>query len=119
MQKILELIHDKKYQAARRDLIQYNPVDLAEAFEQLNHYEQIKIFRMLPKNLAADVFSYFSRDMQMQIIAMITDRELGDILDELFLDDAVDLFEEMPANVVTRLLKNTDDQTRSLINQFL
>jgi magnesium transporter len=119
MQKILELIHDKKYQAARRDLIQYNPVDLAEAFEQLNHYEQIKIFRMLPKNLAADVFSYFSRDMQMQIIAMITDRELGDILDELFLDDAVDLFEEMPANVVKRLLKNTDDQTRSLINQFL
>lgn len=116
---ILELINKKDYQAARAELIHLNPVDLAAQFEDLNSHEQIKIFRMLPKNEAADVFSYFSREIQINMIAMITDKELREIIDELFLDDAVDLFEEMPANVVKRLLKNTDDQTRSLINQFL
>ncbi|NLW11962.1 MAG: magnesium transporter [Clostridiaceae bacterium] len=116
---ILNMIHNKDYQGARAELIRLNPVDLAAQFDDLNPYEQIKIFRMLPKNEAAEVFSYFTRDTQINIIAMITDKELGEIIDELFLDDAVDLFEEMPANVVKRLLKNTDDQTRSLINQFL
>ena len=116
---ILDMIHNKDYQGARAELIRLNPVDLAAQFEDLNPYEQIKIFRMLPKNEAAEVFSYFSREIQINMIAMITDKELREIIDELFLDDAVDLFEEMPANVVKRLLKNTDDQTRSLINQFL
>ena len=116
---ILDMIHSKDYQGARAELIRLNPVDLAAQFEDLNPYEQIKIFRMLPKNEAAEVFSYFSREIQINMIAMITDKELREIIDELFLDDAVDLFEEMPANVVKRLLKNTDDQTRSLINQFL
>ncbi len=116
---ILNMIHNKDYQGARAELIRLNPVDLAAQFDDLNPYEQIKIFRMLPKNEAAEVFSYFTRDTQINMIAMITDKELGEIIDELFLDDAVDLFEEMPANVVKRLLKNTDDQTRSLINQFL
>lgn len=116
---ILDMIHNKDYQGARAELIRLNPVDLAAQFDDLNPYEQIKIFRMLPKNEAAEVFSYFSREIQINMIAMITDKELREIIDELFLDDAVDLFEEMPANVVKRLLKNTDDQTRSLINQFL
>ena len=116
---ILELIHERKLQEARLELEELNPVDLAKDFEELNSLEQIKVFRMLPKNMAADVFSYFSRDLQVKIIDMITDRELGEIIDDLFLDDAVDLIEEMPANVVKRLLKNTDVKTRSLINQFL
>ena len=119
IQDVLNLIHNRQFQAARDALEDLNPVDLAEEFEELNTFELTKVFRMLTKNMAADVFAYFSRDLQMRIIEMITDRELGEIIDELFLDDTVDLIEEMPANVVKRLLKNTDNQTRSMINQFL
>lgn len=119
IQEILELIRNKKLHEAREALAELNTVDLAESFEDLEQHELVKIFRMLPKDSAADVFSYLSRDLQKRIIDSMTDRELAEIMDELFLDDAVDMIEEMPANVVKRLLRNADRDTRSLINQFL
>lgn len=119
IQEILELIRNKKLHEAREALSKLNAVDLAESFEDLQQHELVKVFRMLPKDTAADVFSYFSRDLQKRVIDSITDRELAEIMDELFLDDAVDMIEEMPANVVKRLLRNADRDTRSLINQFL
>ena len=77
------------------------------------------VFRLLPKDLAAEVFSYVSKEQQEFIIESITDREIKSIIDELFLDDTVDLIEEMPANVVKKVLKNTSEERRKLINQFL
>jgi len=77
------------------------------------------MFRILPKEIAATAFSYMSYDQQRYIIESITDKEIEIIIDELFLDDTIDFLEEMPANVVKKVLKNTDDKTRKLINQFL
>ena len=119
IQEVLKLIYEKKYHQARDLLTDINTVDLAESLDILEQHELVKIFRMLPKDDAADVFSYLSRDLQKRIIDSITDRELAEIIDDLFLDDTVDMIDEMPANVVKRLLVNTDKETRSLINHFL
>lgn len=116
---IIELIHNKKFHDARKALVSINTVDLAEAFDDLEHPDLVKLFRMLPKDIAADVFAYLSREAQKRIIDSINDQELAGIMDDLFLDDTVDMIEEMPANVVKRLLANADKQTRLLINQFL
>jgi magnesium transporter len=116
---ILEMIAARQFQAARTALNDLNTIDLAEAFEELDQHDLVKLFRMLAKDSAADVFAYSSRDLQKRIIDAITDRELGEIMKDLFLDDAVDLIEEMPANVVKRLLQNADRETRALINTFL
>lgn len=119
MDLILELIHARKIQEAREALSDVNTVDLADALIDLPQPDLIRVFRMLPKDMAAEVFSYLTRDAQKRIIDSITDFELSEIMADLFLDDTVDMIEEMPANVVKRLLKNTDRTTRTLINQFL
>lgn len=75
-------------------------------------------FRILPKDISADVFSYLDPDRQSHIVGTITDNELSSLLDDLFLDDTVDFLEEVPANVVTRVLANSDPETRKLINRF-
>ena len=119
IQEILNLIDEKRIQAARELLADCNMVDLAEGLEELEQHELVKVFRMLPKDSAADVFAYMTRDLQKRVIDSITDRELAEIMDELFLDDTVDMIEEMPANVVKRILMSADKETRSLINHFL
>ena len=119
IQDVLKLIYEKKHHEARSLLAEFNEVDLAESLEVLEQHELVKIFRMLSKDMAADVFSYLSRDLQKRIIDSITDRELADIMDDLFLDDTVDMIDEMPANVVKRILMNADKETRTLINHFL
>ena len=96
-----------------------NPVDIAEKFDDLSDMETIKMFRMLPKDAAADVFAYLSRDTQEDIINAIHDYEISEIIDELFLDDAVDFIEEMPAGVVKRVLSNLPYDKRNIINTFL
>lgn len=96
-----------------------NIVDVADLFDQLDDEYTVVIFRLLPKGMAADVFSYMETDTQKHIVESITDRELSGIIDELFLDDAVDFIEEMPANVVKRVLANTGKEKRTLINRFL
>lgn len=119
MDLILELIHTRKFHDAREALAEMNTVDLAEALIELPQPDLIRVFRMLPKDMAAEVFSYLTRDAQKRIIDTITDQEISEIMTELFLDDTVDMIEEMPANVVKRLLRNTDQKTRILINQLL
>jgi magnesium transporter len=119
MDLILELIHTRKFHEARETLAEMNTVDLAEALIELPQPDLIRVFRMLPKDMAAEVFSYLTRDAQKRIIDTITDQEISEIMTELFLDDTVDMIEEMPANVVKRLLRNTDHKTRTLINQLL
>ena len=106
-------------QLIKKKLADMNIVDIAEIFDDLEKEKALQIFRLLPKNKAADVFSYISPEKQKLIIEAITDKELGKIIDDLYLDDTVDLLEEMPANVVRKILKNTDRTTRKIINQFL
>ncbi|MCL2096702.1 MAG: magnesium transporter [Oscillospiraceae bacterium] len=96
-----------------------NTVDIAEIFENLSSEKVIQIFRLLPKSMAADVFSYIESDNKQIIIEALTDGEVAKIMDELFVDDAVDFIDEMPANVVKRVLKNADETKRRFINQFL
>ena len=96
-----------------------NPVDIAEGLEELDDQQAIKLFRMLPKDIAAEVFAYLSRDMQESIVLTIKDYEISHIIDELFLDDAVDFIEEMPAIVVKRVLSQLPAEKRDIINHFL
>ena len=96
-----------------------NVVDIAQFFEELDKQKLLVIFRILPKEIASGVFSYASNDLQRYIIESITDSEIKNILDELFFDDTIDFLEEMPSNIVKKVLKNTDESTRKLINQFL
>ncbi len=119
LEKISELTAEHRYADIRSLLADVNPVDVAELFESLDETEAVMVFRLLPKRDAADVFSYMSADVQKNIVEGITDRELTGIIDDLFIDDAVDFIEEMPANVVKRVLANADHQKRALINRFL
>lgn len=103
----------------KESLMEENPVDIAELFEDLTKEQSLKIFRILPKDTSAEVFSYLSSEKQQEIVENITDEEIRHIIDEMFIDDTVDFIEEMPANVVDKILQNTSPDTRKLINQFL
>jgi magnesium transporter len=116
---ILKLISQNKLTEARHELEDMNIVDIAQLFEEIDQHQMIKFFRILPKDIAADVFSYIPTELQAFIIESITDFEIKHIIDDLFFDDTVDLIEEMPAVVVKKVLKNTDEHMRKLINQFL
>ncbi|MFY9177372.1 MAG: magnesium transporter [Caldicoprobacterales bacterium] len=116
---ILSLIHQGRLAEARTWLSQMNVVDIAYWMEELDDDSILVLFRLLPKDTAAEVFSHFSKEQQEFIIESIADREIKGIIDELFLDDTVDLIEEMPANVVKKVLRNTSEERRKLINQFL
>ncbi len=115
---IKNLIEESKYKELKLTINTINAVDIAELFEELSMDKVLITFRILSKDTAADVFAYLNRDQQQFIIESITDREIKNIINELFIDDTVDFLEEMPASVVKRVLKNTDDQTRQIINQF-
>ncbi|MDR3337133.1 MAG: magnesium transporter [Treponema sp.] len=98
---------------------QINTVDIAELFENLSKEKIIQLFRILPKTIAADVFAYMDADEQQIIIEALTDVEVSEIMNNLFVDDAVDFIEELPANVVKRVLQNVLPEKRKLINQIL
>ena len=103
----------------RKTLDGMNTVDIAEMLVELERRDLVRVFRMLSKDKAAEVFAFLGRDQQQSIIEAITDREIANIVDELFLDDAVDFIEEMPAGVVKRVLATVTPDTRNLINLFL
>ncbi len=97
-----------------------NVVDIAQAIEDMDNAEnQVRVFRLLPKDSSAEVFSYLDSDTQSAIVEAITTSELKFLMEDMFLDDAVDFLEEVPANVVTRVLAHTSPETRNLINKFL
>src|SRR5690554_433215 len=116
---ILELIEGKKYLQLKRILEDMNEVDIAEILDDLDLHTALLIFRMLPKDLAVEVFAHFSLDQQKDLVNAMTDKELNFILDELFFDDMIDLLEEMPANIVNKILMQSSSEERKLINQFL
>ncbi|MCL2136795.1 MAG: magnesium transporter [Coriobacteriia bacterium] len=96
-----------------------NTVDIAEAFEDLSDDRVLQVFRILPKNMAADIFSFMTVDNQQALVEALADVEVGRIIDELFVDEVVDLIDEMPANVVKRILQNMTADKRQIVNQFL
>lgn len=113
------LVESGQYVKLKEELNSEQPANVAEYFEELTAEKQLFIFRLLTKDMAAEVFAYMDSDTQEHIVHSITDREVRNIVDEMFLDDTVDFLEEAPANLVKKVLRNTDAQTRSLINRFL
>lgn len=113
------LVVEKDFKTLRSELPNLQNADVAHLMEDLSLEHVVIVFRSLPKNRAAEIFSYLSSDMQGHIVDGITDQEVGTIINQLFVDDAADFLEEMPANVVKRVLKSAAPDTRALINQFL
>ena len=118
-ERIQELLDNRHYIALIAELAEMNAVDAAEILDNENAANAVLLFRMLPKDLAAEVFALLSSEQQSAFISSITDKELGYMLHELALDDIVDLIEEMPANAVRKILLNSGEEERKLINQFL
>lgn len=119
MDELMELVSEKKYRELKSILIELNEVDIASFIEELDSEKTVVVFRMLPKELASDVFACLEVEKQQHIITSITDNELRAIIDDLYVDDAVDMLEELPASIVKRVLQNSSAETRQLINQFL
>lgn len=114
-----ELVREKKFGTIRNVLMAEEPADIAIFLGEAGDKLLPILFRILPKELAAETFVEMDSDEQELLINAFSDRELKDVLDELFVDDAVDIIEEMPANVVKRILKHTDTETRNSINRIL
>ncbi|MBU3209549.1 magnesium transporter [Clostridium algidicarnis] len=109
----------ERIEILREKFTEMNVVDIAQIFEEIPEEKKLIIFRILPKDIAAEVFSYMSQKEQQFIIESITDKEVQSLLEDLYLDDTVDFVEELPANVVKKVLRNTDEETRKRINFFL
>ncbi len=118
-EKLNQFMADKKYSLLKNDLKNARPVDIAEFLDALDEKQALLVFRLLPKEIAADVFSHLSAQRQAELSDLVNEKELADILKDLYFDDKVDLLEEMPANIVKKILKNTSDVERKMINQFL
>ncbi|MGN0388022.1 MAG: magnesium transporter [Suilimivivens sp.] len=119
LEVIRELLETKQYTTLRQKVADMNTADVAAVMEEMEEEELLKIFRILPKSMAADVFSYLEVDNQQMIITSLSDKEAANIINNLMADDATDLLEEMPANVVKKLLANASAETRRDINHLL
>ena len=118
--ELQELLESKQYTKLRQHLAELNEADIAAWLDQMEEEENmLKVFRILPKDLAADVFSYLDVDIQQRIITSMSEKEAANIIDNLMADDAADLMEEMPANIVKKLLANASPETRRDINHLL
>ena len=118
--ELMALMEAGKHQEFKDKARECLPVDIAEGLEEVEDSSKvIKLFRMLPKDIASDVFSYMTSDQQQLIAESATNAEIKALVDDMFMDDAVDFLEEMPANVVKKVLQNADETTRTTINQLL
>ena len=118
--EIKEMLENRQYKELKEQLeSNMYPVDLAENLEDFDQKQLVMIFRLLAKEEAAETFTYMNSDMREILINALTDSELEEVMEEMYLDDTVDVLEEMPANVVDRLLMVTDEETRVQINQLL
>ncbi len=118
-ESLVDLLTQKRYAEAKAHLSDLPAPDLAELFSEIDDKYHSLLFRLLSKELAAETFVEMDSDLQENLITKFTDRELSEILDELYIDDTVDIIEEMPANVVKRILKNSDKEDREVINRIL
>ena len=118
-EKALTLLGEKKFSQLKQLLSEMNPVDIAGILEEMPQESPPLVYRLLPKELAAEAFAEMDKDLQEILIQAFSDKELQEVLDELYLDDAVDIIEEMPANVVKRILRQTKPEVRKKINEIL
>ena len=121
-EKLLEIIDElqnKKFGSLKPILAEMEPIEIAEILNEIDEEKVPILFRILPKDLASDVFVYMDSDVQEILIKAFTDKELGGIINDLFADDTVDLIEEMPSNVVRKILRVADAETRESINKLL
>lgn len=119
-ERFFSLIETNQLKQLKNELTEMAYPDIAEFIMSLEDEKTVvKVFRILPKDISADVFAYLDSDSQEIIVRLITDREIERLMDDLYVDDAVDFLEEVPANVVRRVLANTDSETREIINRFL
>lgn len=117
--KILELLEQRRYSEIAAAMKDMNPADAAALLEELPDQSKPLVFRLFSKELAAEAFAYMDGDSQEVLIQGFTDKELDEVMSQMFLDDTVDLIEEMPANVVKKILRHVDEDTRKMINQVL
>ena len=113
-----ELLSSRQYTKLRQTIAEMNTTDIADAMSEMEDEESLKMFRILPKDMAADVFADLELDVQQYIIRSMSDREASNIIENLMADDATDLLEEMPASVVKRILANASPETRADINHL-
>ena len=116
---LLTLVKEKRFHALINALDSMNAVDIAEFLDTLDNTQLLLVFRTLKKDISAEIFSELSQESKSHIVNMATDTELAHIIEELYVDDAVDMLEEMPASIVKRCLKAANPETRALLNQFL
>ncbi|HHX96929.1 MAG TPA: magnesium transporter [Clostridia bacterium] len=117
--RMQELLQSRQYSLLKKELSKEQNVDIAEFLDELDARCTLLVFRLLPKEIAADVFSHLSAESQAQLSVLVNEQELRDILDDLKFDDKIDFLEEVPANVVKRILKHSTETERKLINKFL
>ena len=119
LQRLETLLEERKFSGAGAIVKDMNPADAAWILEELPEQRMPILFRLLPKELAADTFAYMEPESQELLVRGFSDRELDEVMEQLFLDDTVDMIEEMPANVVKKILRHVDSETRRMINQVL
>jgi len=115
----LALLQEKRFSELRRELIGQKEADIAEFIDELSSTDALLVYRLLPKNLASEVFAFLEIDKQTDLSSLVSESELKALIEQLNFDDKIDLIEEMPANVVEKILKNATIHERKLINQFL
>lgn len=119
-EELLEKIENKDYKSIKETLLDMHVQDIADLLEEIESPSDIvKVFRLLPKDMSAEVFSYVESDIQERLVSALSDKEIGYIIDEMYIDDAVDFMEEMPGNIVKRVLKASNNETRLVINKYL
>ena len=117
--QIIKFLEERNFKELKEELENLHPVDLVDAMEELDKKQRMLVFRLLSKEEAAEVFTDMNSDMREELLEALTDSELKEIMDEMYVDDTVDVLEDMPANVVDRLLMATDEATRKQINTLL
>ena len=116
---LLAMLDDRQYSELVSGVLELNPVDAADFFSELNPKKIPTLFKLLPKDSGAEIFTELDSDLQVKIIKAMTESEMGEIIEELALDDAVDALGELPANLVTKILKNVPKETRNELNRYL
>ena len=119
IEKIEKLIEEKNINELKQLLNNLNSVDISAILEELDKEKSLITFRILSKENAGEVFSYLSPEIQEKVIENLTDTEIKNVINELYMDDKVDLLEEMPSNVVKRILRNVKREDREIINELL
>lgn len=117
--ELLKLLENNNYRELKNNLIKYNEVDIAEFLQEIDKLEALAIFRLLPEAIAIETFSYLESDVQEQFISAMTSYETVELVDKLYIDDMVDLLEEMPNSIVNKIMRNLKGEKRNLINEYL